>query len=506
MGRLVVAEFKPLLRAWFPLVLAALASATYVVGEALQAPNGWASVGLIAGSWMALWFYLAFFPTALAYGWFRSDAQREITWPRKASTPRQLVAKALALLLVGLGLWSSIVVLALVTMLAAQRSELAMPWSLAKAALFGLPSVGFGLALLFFIAALVQNRILAYGLATAYFLLVLVFSTPERPVYLLPFFTPTSRLVSEFVGFGFFAPVMYLQKAYVLAFTAALFFAAVYFVSRRRRPRDAVSGTASLVFLFMTLALALILMKQPPQSAWVEKNREEWTALAALAGSGVVPAGDLFYRTFTHRQGGKVLRMAAFAPPAKCQLAFVNRYLETLALFERQDRLASVAEAPFRISATIKGRVLLLPERYRFREGSWCERSAVREAVDLLIPRPNVRRYLGRGEAAGAADWQTLKRSLKEAEHVRVARLLAAWYAVEQLLGTKALEEELRLWDALRTGLPAHEALQRSGAIGAEFATSGDGVGKALDRWRRQDRGAILDLIAEEIAARGRGK
>jgi len=504
MGPLVVAELKPLVRAWFPLVLAALASATYVIGETRQPSNGWASVGLTAGSWMALWFFLAFFPTALAYGWFRSDAQRELTWPRKTRTLRQLAAKALALLLVGLGLWACMVALALAAMLATQKSGPVLPWPLVKTALFSLPSVAFGLALLFFLAALVHNRVVAYGLATAFFLLALVLSSPERPAYLLPLFTPTSQLVSEFVGFGFFAPVIYLQKAYALAFAGALFFAAVYFVSWRRRPRDPVAGFFSLLFLFATLALALVLMKQPPQSAWVERNREEWTALATLAGSGAVPAGDLFYRTFTYRGGDRVLRVAAFAPLAKCQLAFMDRYLKTLTVFGVKDRVASAAEAPYRTSATVKGGVLLLPERYRFREGPWCERSAIREAVDLLIPTPSVRRHLARGEDARATDWQTLKRRLKEAERVRVVQLLAAWYATKQLLGDDALAKELRLWDRLRTGLPVHEALQRSGAIGAEFATAGGSVGEALDRWRRQDRDAIIGLIARVIAERGR--
>ncbi len=503
MGPLVVAELKHLVRAWFPLVLAALASATYVMGETSQASNGWASVGLIAGSWMALWFYLAFFPTALAYGWFRSDAQRELTWPRKTRTLRQLAAKALALLLVGLGIWASVVALALAAMLAAQKSGSVLPWALVKTALFSLPSVAFGIALLFFLAAMVHNRVVAYGLATAFFLLALVSSSPERPAYLLPLFTPTSRLVSEFVGFGFFASVIYLQRAYTLAFAGSLFFAAVYFVSRRRRPTEPVAGMASLLFLFATLALALVLMKQPPQSTWVERNREEWTALATLAGSGAVPASYLFYKTFTHRAGDRVLRVVAFAPLAECQLAFMDRYLQTLTLFGVKDRVASAAEVPYRTSATVKGGVLLLPERYRFREGPWCERSAIREAVDLLIPTPSVRRHLARGEGARAIDREALMRRLNEARRVRVVQLLAAWYATKQLLGNDALAKELRLWDRLRKGLPVYEALQRSGAIGAAFTTARGAVGEALDRWRGQNRDTILRLIEAAIAERG---
>jgi hypothetical protein len=362
-------------------------------------------------------------------------------------------------------------------------------------ALFSLPALGFGLALLLLLAALFQRRELAYALAVVYFLLLALATNPNRSAYLLPHFFPSDRLISEFVGFGSFATVVYLQKGYVLALALAAWLLAVSATGLRRRVREPAATLAALAALGVALTLGAALLGQPPIAVWQERVREEWTALATDVGSGALPPEAVFYRG-VYRHPALPVGFAAFAKPAGCQTAFLGRYVATLELFARGAQVGAGAEVPYRRSSAVRSRVLLVPERYRFRKRPWCERSALREAAGLILPAPDRRVLLESIDSRSPAD---VKKVLAEKERIETLRLLAQWYAAYALLGRARLEEELRHWErALKGAIPFRE-LSALGAIGSRVSISPDALKQALHLWRTLGAEGVRDYVLEQL-------
>ena len=502
MLRLVAMELKPLLRAWPALLLAILASAVYVVGEGLRSFNGWALLGRTTGIWVSMWFYLAYFPTALSYGWFRNEAQREGIWVRRASTSRLLWARFLALGAVGLGVWGASVALGFAVVGAVHGLGPGRPWALVKMALFSLPTLGFGLALLLFVASWVRHRATAYALAVAYFILMTFSLGPRSSAYLFPHFFPSDRLISEYVGLASFAAVMYAQKGYALLLALGLVAAAAWRLSLRRRPPEWIAGFSGLVLFAAALLLAVFLLRQPSLDVWAEKVREDWTGLATDVGTGSVPPDALFYRVYP--LPAAPVDFTAFAKPADGQVVFVAQYVSTLELLEKGDRITAAVEVPYRRSSAVRSGVLLVPERYRYRERSRCERSAVREAVNLLLPVPAARALLQQRGGRTSEELEDLKRRLAEIDRAQATNLLAQWLAVHALLGEAFLKEELELWQKALAGNFTYDELQARGIVGGSVSLSRNAVRLALERWEELGVAGVRRYVFAYLSPEGR--
>lgn len=506
--KLIWNEAGALMRSWPALLLAFVASTIYVLSEVVVGFAGWAASGRLAGSWAAIWYYIAFFPAILSLGWFRNPVQRELVWTRSAPTWMLLAARYAAATAAALIVWSAAVFAGFVAIMGVHAPSLERVLNLPLMASLGLPHALFYVAMLLFLSAVVTHRATAYGLAIFYFLSVLFTVSPGNRAYLHPAYLPPGHMVSEYVLLGGFETVVGAKSLLAVLLAAAFLLAAIYAVSRRRRPVEHLALAGAVLCLALAFFPVRALVAAPSPPVWLEGSesvaglKADAMGKAAMVARGDVPAEAFGYRVEAQLGG---VRTLLFARPSACVEAFVPAFAQTFRLLERAHVLATVVETPFvdRVHFSPKESIAFLPERYRWRrDRAWCMRVAIREAVGALWPPPQGGTSSLRGLLRERGS-QDAMRALRARERQFAEYLIAQWYAVHRLLGAERLEREMVLWRDVASSGRMPEELHHTGAVAQQVAVPGRGLWLAFEMWEELGPEGVPEMFRGRAPAEG---